>query len=177
MGFGLSNTLADVNDEFGKIKIRPGAMELLREIKNHGHELILWTTKKRGLISLFENNEKYFFKMFSKTYYKGDVDVLENIPGNSMHQFKNINKIGADCLIESKETYKKYAECLQLGDKYHTVDKYRECLYKQPTSWQIRVVDENALEKYHQRMLKSEDWIYSVLNFIEKLEKSTATTL
>ena len=151
-------------------------MELLQEIKNRGHVLILWTTKKRGLISLFENNEKYFFKMFTKIYYKGDVEVFEDIPGNSVHQFKNINRIGVDCLIESKETYKKYAECLKLGDKYYIVDKYRECLYKQPTRWQIRVVDENAFEKYRQRMLQCEDWMYGVLNFIEKLEKD-ATTL
>ena len=168
--FGFSNVLADINDEYGIFKIRPGAMELLSEIHNRGHKITLWTTKKRGFISLLEQTEKHFFKQFDKIYCMGDVEVFEDIPGNSVHHFKNINKIGVGCLIDSKPAYKKYAECLNIGDKYFILDKYRDCLYKQPTSWQIRVVDEDALEKYHKRLKEQENWVYDVLHFIEKLE-------
>lgn len=171
IAFGLSNTLVDLNEEnFSASRVRPGAFELLKELKEQGHFLILWTSLKKRKIEFAKFVLKDFFILFDKIYCKEDVEIEQEIPGCSVHAFKNINKINADCLIESKKNYGQYSTRLQMSEKYLIIDKYRECLFNRPSNWKVRVVGEEALQNWKNRMDNKEEWVYDVLLFIEKMK-------
>ena len=170
--FGLSNTLADLNEEnFAKSKVRPGTFELLKELKEQGHFLILWTSLKKRKVEFVKFILKDLFVLFDKVYCKEDVELEQEIPGCSVHIFKNIEKINADCLIESKKSYEKYSNSLQMGEKYLIVDKYRECLFDRPSNWKVRVVGEEALQNWKNRVDNKEEWVYDVLSFVERIKE------
>lgn len=171
MAFGLSQTLVDV-EESGldfSLKFRPGAVDLLRILKSEGHTLILWTSKKRNSFIAIKRKAEELFEIFDEVYCKEDFDLLEYIPGCSLHIFKNINKINADCLIESKESYKKYSEILQMDQKYFIVDKYREFLLAAPAQWQIKMV-EGIVATREKRRREKENWVMDVFDFIDQLK-------
>lgn len=171
IALGLSHTLIDLNEEnFPKSSIRPGTFELLKELKAQGHSLILWTSLKKRKIEFVKSIFEDFFLFFDKIYCKEDVELEQNIPGCSFHSFKDINKINADCLIESKKSYEKYSNSLQMGERYLIIDKYRECLFNYPSNWKLRVVGEEALQNWKNRMENKEEWVYNVLAFIEKMK-------
>ena len=166
--FGLSNTLADI-DEFGCLKLRPGVLELLQELKLD-HTLILWTGQKKARVRSMKLSNSTLFGFFSEVYCKEDIETMQDIPGCSEHQFKNIEKIKADCLIDSKKSYETYSSNLLMGEKYLIIDKYRECLYKYPTPWKIRVVGSDVIEKWEKRNKEKESWVFDVLSFVERIE-------
>ena len=141
-------------------------------LKLDGHTLILWTSKKRNSFNTIRRKAEELFGFFEEIYCKEDFDLLENIPGCSLHIFKNVNKINADCLIESKESYKKYSNILQMDHKYLIVDKYREFLFDEPTKWQIKVVGDGIVEKREKRRREKEYWVLDVYEFVENLKKN-----
>lgn len=169
--FGLSQTIVDL-EETGSdfsLKLRPGVRDLLDILKHQGHTLILWTSKKRNAFACIKRKEKELFDMFNEIYCKEDFELWENIPGCSPHIFKNINKIKADCLIETKEAYKKYANILQMGEKYRIIPKYRDFLLAKPTKWMIRVIGKDIVEKREKRRQDKENWVIDVFEYIENL--------
>ena len=171
--FGLSQTLVDI-EEVGfdfSLRLRPGVGDLLQVLKQQGHTLILWTSKKRNSFNMIKRKANELFDLFDETYCKEDFELVENIPGCSYHMFKNVKKINADCLIESKESYKKYSNILQMGQKYHIIDKYREFLLVEPTKWMIKMVGEGIVEKREKRRQDKELWILDVFEFIENLNR------
>lgn len=170
VGFGFSNVLCDVDDERGTFKLRQHAIELLEELKRSGHKLILWTSRPKRSMILWLISEKQFFSMFDRVIFKGDFELAQNIPGCSTHDFKNVKNAGIDCLIETKPKYKKYSESLQLADRYYIVEKYRECLYKFPTKWLIKVLGDCAVENYERRVKEQASWAFDVLQFVENLD-------
>lgn len=176
IAFGLTNTLVDI-EEVGydfSLKLRPGSVELIQLLKSQGHILILWTGKKRKSFDSIKRKATEFFNFFDEVYCKEDFELLEDIPGCSPHLFKNISKISADCLIESKQAYKKFSNNLQMGDKYCIIPQYREFLYSEPTKWQIRVVGPGIIEKREKRRQERENWTFEVLDFLESIKsKST----
>lgn len=172
IAFGLSNTLADI-EECGfdfTFKIRPGAFDLVQILKQQGHVLILWTSKKRNSFNLIKRKSEDLFNLFDETYCKEDFELFQEIPGCSYHMFKDVSKVNADCLIESKDSYKKYSKILNLADKYLIIDKYREFLFAAPTKWQIRLLGDGIMEKREKRRLEKENWALDTFVFIEKLD-------
>lgn len=177
IAFGLSNTLADI-EESGfdfTFKLRPGAFDLVQILKQQGHVLILWTSKKRSSFSSIKRKSEDFFNLFDETYCKEDFELMQEIPGCSYHMFKDINRINADCLIESKDSYKKYAKILNLTDKYLIIDKYREFLLNKPAQWQIKMVGPGIVEKREKRRQQKEDWVIDVFEYAEKLNKDLSS--
>lgn len=171
--FGLCNTLIDY-ENFGYdvyIKFRPGVVELLKYIKNQKHILILWTSKNKSYIEKIKNNHKDFFDFFNEIYCKEDLDLVEDVPGCSLHIFKNINKINADCLIESKRSYERYSKILQMGNRYFIIEKFYDFLFEEPTKWQIKVLGSNVIERRTRRRKEKENWTFNVLDFLESLER------
>lgn len=173
IAFGLSQTIIDV-EEHGNdfsVKPRPGVRDLLDILKQQGHTLILWTSKKRISFGFIKRQQKELFDLFDEVYCKEDFELVENIPGCSFHIFKNINKIKADCLIETKEAYKKYSNILQMGEKYLILPKYRDFLFDEPTKWMIRVLGEEVVQKREKRRQEKEEWVLQVFDYIENLKK------
>ena len=169
--FGLSQTLVDI-EECGldfTFNIRSGAFDLLQILKQQGHVLILWTGKKRRGFNSIKRKSVELFELFDEIYCKEDFELVEDIPGYSLHLFKNINKIKADCLIESKPIYKKYASNLQMGEKYFIIDKYREFLFAAPSKWIVQM-DIGAVEKSEKRRQEKENWVMDVFDFITQLK-------
>ncbi|MBI2449288.1 hypothetical protein HYV49_03245 [Candidatus Pacearchaeota archaeon] len=170
IAFGLCNTLMDVYEEnYIESRLRPGAVDLLKELKRDGHILILWTSLKKRKVNFVKALFKDFFKLFNEIYCYEDFDLLEKIPDCSEHQFKNIERISADCLIESKKNYREYSNNLSLSKKYLIIDKYRECLYRQPSNWKIRVLGEEVFDAWQKRIQNREEWVYDVLSFVDKM--------
>lgn len=176
--FGLSNTLADI-EESGfdfTFKIRPGAFDLIQILKQQGHVLILWTSKKRSSFSLIKRKSEDLFNLFDETYCKEDFELMQEIPGCSYHMFKDINRINAACLIESKESYEKYANILQMGEKYRIIPKYREFLLNKPAQWQIKMVGPGIVEKREKRRQEKENWVLDVFEYVENLNRVKSET-
>lgn len=171
--FGLSQTIVDV-EEVGfdfSLKLRPGVVELLDILKHQGHTLILWTSKKRSAFICIKRKAKELFEMFDEIYCKEDFELFEDIPGCSIHIFKNINKIKADCIIETKQIYKKYANILQMDSKYCILPKYRDFLLDEPTKWMIKMVGEDIVERREKRRQNKESWVIDVFDFVENLNR------
>lgn len=177
IAFGLSQTLIDV-EEVGldfSVKLRPGVVELLTILKEQKHTLILWTSRCQSNFKNIQRKSKELFEFFDEIYCKEDFDLLEDIPGCSIHVFKNINKINADCMIESKMSYKKYSNILHIGNKYLILDKYREFLLDEPTKWMVKLVGTEVIKKREKRRQEKENWVFDVLEFVERLENSETT--
>ena len=177
ISFGLQNLLCEV-DEFSMkpVSIRPGALELLKTLKDSNHELILWTRLKRSKIKPLKTYADDLFKFFDKIYCKEDLELEEDIPGCSPHEFKNINKIGADCMIECKTPYSLYSKNMGMEDKYLIVNNYREIYYQQLTPWQLKILGDDAYTKWEDLCKKKEEWIYDVLSFIDGLSARAKDT-
>ena len=170
IAFGLENVICDWIDE-RIVKERPGLRKLFKTLKDDGHTLILWTGKKKGLVSRMSFANAEIFKLFDKVYSKEDTELYQEIPGCSMHEFKHVEQVGVDCLIESKQSYKKFCENLTLEEKYCIIEPYRECLYHEPTAWKRRVIGEYVVDRWKERVQNRETWALEVLEFISKVEE------
>lgn len=171
--FGLTNVLCDINDlKYKPLTLRPGALSLLKMLTDSGHELILWTRKSKGQIGLLRGECPELFNYFKKVYCKEDIELWHNIPGFSMRQFKNIEDVQADLMIECKPIYQKYADNLNLGSRYIIIGDYREDFYKEPNSWKQKVLGEDTLDRWKERVAHIEDWVYDVLEKVERESKT-----
>ena len=137
---------------------------------------IILTSAAEHLLGGLKRKSKDFFDLFDEIYCKEDFDLLEDIPGCSPHLFKNIKKIKADCMIESKNSYQTYSNNLRLGDRYLILQKYRDFLLDEPTKWQIKLLGESVVEQRQQRRKDKECWVFDVLDFVEKLKRQDAKT-
>jgi hypothetical protein len=168
IAFGLTNVLCEVK-EGNMVSLRPGVLELLAELKKE-HTLILWTLKSKKVIKHLKNITRELFSFFDEVYCKEDIDSFEEIPGCSIHQFKHVDRIKADCMVECKKNYELYSNNLQIKGKYCIIDSYREISLERPGSWKIKMLGDDTLEKWESRVKRKEDWVFRVYEFIEKVK-------
>jgi phosphoglycolate phosphatase-like HAD superfamily hydrolase len=94
----MDNTLFD---DFGQ-RMRPGIRELLMDLKEDGHELVLWTssTRERATRILAEHR---VVGLFTACLYREDYD-----PANTGAP-KDLRAIGADAIIDDDPKHVDFA--------------------------------------------------------------------
>ncbi len=97
----MDNTLFD---DFGQ-KVRPGVLALLRELRQGGHELVLWTssTRERAVKILAEHKVEPLFAGFR---FREDYD-----PKNT-GAVKDLRQIGADAIIDDDPKHVEFAKSI-----------------------------------------------------------------
>ena len=97
----MDNTLFD---DFGQ-RMRPGIRELLMDLREDGHELILWTssTRERATRILAEHR---VVGLFTACLYREDYD-----PANT-GALKDLRAIGADAIIDDDPKHVDFANSI-----------------------------------------------------------------
>ena len=111
--FDMDNTLTD---EFGS-SVRPGIVNLLKQLKKDGHKLILWTNSRRDRAKdiLFLHNLKQFFSSF---VYRENYDPHEKgLP-------KDIRKVKGDFLVDDDPSEIQYVKSIKR--KGFKISSYRK---------------------------------------------------
>ncbi len=95
----MDNTLFD---DFGR-RVRPGILELLRELRQQGHELVLWTssTRERAARILHEHKVEPLFDGFR---FREDYDP------QGIGTFKDLRTIAADAIIDDDPKHIDFAK-------------------------------------------------------------------
>ena len=97
--FDLDNTLIE---ERG-IKVRPGAVKLLKRLKSENHTLIIWTNSVRErAIDILKHLrlEEYFSKIITREDY--DLEAKDG--------WKDIRQVKGDVIIDDNPEQERYAK-------------------------------------------------------------------